>query len=74
MSVSMSITFRFRSVSRRRNDVFSRKLCRYVHHDMGVCCIVFDIDGMLFEFFDKILKNAPSLTIFGRIACKQPDY
>ena len=26
------------------------KLCRYVHHDMGVCCIVFDIDGMLFEF------------------------
>ena len=21
---------------------------------MGVCCIVFDIDGMLFEFFMKI--------------------
>ena len=27
------------------------KLCRYVHHVMGVCCIVFDIDGMLFEHF-----------------------
>ena len=32
---------------------------------MGVCCIIFDIDGMLFEFFmnflniekNKILKN-----------------
>ena len=29
--------------------IFS-KLCWYVHHVMGVCCIVFDIDGMLFEF------------------------
>ena len=35
--------------------VFS-KLCRYVHQVMGVCCIVFDIDGMLFEFF-KYWKN-----------------
>ena len=25
--------------------IFS-KLCRYVHHVMGVCCIVLDIDGM----------------------------
>ena len=23
---------------------------------MGVCCIVFDIDGMLFEFFMNFLK------------------
>ena len=23
---------------------------------MGVCCIVFDIDGMLFEFFYEFLK------------------
>ena len=23
---------------------------------MGVCCIVFDIDGMLFEFFMKVLN------------------
>ena len=23
---------------------------------MGVCCIVFDIDGMLFEFFMKFLN------------------
>ena len=22
-----------------------------MHHVIGVCCIVFDIDGMLFEFF-----------------------
>ena len=31
-------------------------LCRYVHHVMGVCCIVFDIDGMLFEFFINFLN------------------
>ena len=28
----------------------------YVHHVMGVCCIVFDIDGMLFEFFMNFLN------------------
>ena len=35
--------------------IFS-KLCRYVHHVMGVCCIVFDNDGMLFEFFMNFLN------------------
>ena len=35
--------------------IFS-KLCRYVHQVMGVCCIVFDIDGMLFEFFMNFLN------------------
>ena len=29
---------------------------RYVHHVMGVCCIVFDIDGILFEFFMNFLN------------------
>ena len=27
-----------------------------MHHVMGVCCIVFDIDGMLFEFFINFLN------------------
>ena len=36
--------------------IFS-KLCRYVHQVMGVCCIVFDIDGMLFEFFWRVVKK-----------------
>ena len=27
-----------------------------MHHVMGVCCIVFDIDGMLFEFFKNLLN------------------
>ena len=27
-----------------------------MHHAMGVCCIVFDIDGMLFEFFMNFLN------------------
>ena len=34
---------------------------------MGVCCIVFDIDGMLFEFFMNFLnieKNKISLFFF----------
>ena len=31
-------------------SIFS-KLCRYVHHVMGVGCVVFDIGEMLFEFF-----------------------
>ena len=35
--------------------IFS-KLCRYVHHVMGVCCILFDIDGMLFQLFLNFLN------------------
>ena len=27
-----------------------------MHHVMGVCCIVFDIDGMLFDFFMNFLN------------------
>ena len=27
-----------------------------MHHVMGVCCIVFDFDGMLFEFFMNFLN------------------
>ena len=27
-----------------------------MHHVTGVCCIVFDIDGMLFEFFMNFLN------------------
>ena len=42
-SVRLSVTFSFRTVTKKR--------CRYVYHVMGVCCIVFDIDGMLFECF-----------------------
>ena len=29
-----------------------------MHQVMGVCCIVFDIDGMLFEFFMNFLNIA----------------
>ena len=34
--------------------IFS-KLCWYVHHVMGVCCIVFDIDGMFELFMNSFL-------------------
>ena len=51
LSVRPSVTFSFRTVTQKRIDWFSRQICRYVHQVMGVCCIVFDIDGMLFEFF-----------------------
>ena len=51
--------------------------CRYVHQVMGVCCIVFDIDGMLFEFFMnffniekyKILKFFFKISCFLRVSC-----
>ena len=35
----------------------------YVHQVMGVCCIVFDIDGMLFEFFMNFF-NIEKFNIF----------
>ena len=50
LSICLSVTFSFCTVTRKHIDVFSGKLCMYVYHAMGVCCIVFDIDGMLFEF------------------------
>ena len=37
---------------------------------MGVCCIVFDIDGILFEFFmnflniEKKIKNSSKFHVF----------
>ena len=37
---------------------------RAPHHVMGVCCIVFDIDGMLFEFFMNILNIEKNKIIF----------
>ena len=39
---------------------------------MGVCCIVFDIDGMLFEFFMNFLnieKNKIFNFFFYNISC-----
>ena len=39
---------------------------------MGVCCIVFDIDGMLFEFFMNSLnieKNKILRIFFSKISC-----
>ena len=42
-----------------------------MHQVMGVCCTVFDIDGMLFEFFMNFLnieKNKIK-TIFFQISC-----
>ena len=39
---------------------------------MGVCCIVFDIDGMLFEFFMNFLnieKNKILRIFFFKISC-----
>ena len=44
--------------------IFS-KLCRYVHQVMGVCSIVFYIDGMLFEFFKYWKKKVVKKTISG---------
>ena len=48
--VCLSVMFSFRTVTQKRITAFSRH-CRYVHHGIGMCCIVFDIYWMLFEFF-----------------------
>ena len=37
-------------------SVKSSVLCHDVYELNGACCIVFDIDGMLFEFFMNILN------------------
>ena len=39
----------------------THKLTTYVHHVMGVCCIVFDIDGMWFEFLAPLCHLAAEL-------------
>ena len=48
--VCPSVMFSFHSVTQKTHCCIFSKLCRYVHQVVGVCCIVFDIDGMLFEF------------------------
>ena len=35
-----------------------------MHHVMGVCCVVFDIDGMLFEFFMNFLNIEKNIYFF----------
>ena len=71
-SVCPSVTFSFRTVTRKRIDMFSQKLCRYVHHVMGVCCIVFYFDGMFFEFFMNFVnieKNYFNIFFLQNISC-----
>ena len=48
LSVHLSVTFSFRTVTQKRIDVFSPNLAGTCTIVMRVCCIVFDIDGMLF--------------------------
>ena len=72
LSVRLSVTFSFRTVTQKTHCCIFSKLCRYVHQVMGVCCIVFDIDGMLFEFFMNFLnieKNKILRIIFFKISC-----
>ena len=52
LSIRLSVTFSFRTVTRKRIDVFSQNFTGMCTMSWGwVCCIVFDIDGMLYEFF-----------------------
>ena len=63
-SVCLSVTFSFRTVTQKTHWCIFSKLCRYVHHVMGVCCIVFDIDGMLFEFFFQYFTFSSRFMLF----------
>ena len=60
LSVRLSVTFSFRTVTQKRIDVFSRNFAGMCTMSWGggggVCCIVFDIDGMLLEFFMNFLN------------------
>ena len=35
-----------------------------MHHVLGVCCVVFDIDGMLFGFFMNFLNIEKKIEFF----------
>ena len=68
-SVRLSVTFSFRTVTQKRIAVFSRNFAGTC--TMGVCCIVFDIDGM-FDFvmnFLNIEKNKILRFFFFKISC-----
>ena len=54
LSIRLSVTFSFRTVTQKRIDVFSRNFAGTCTKSW--CCIVFDIDGMLFEFFYEFFK------------------
>ena len=49
--VCPSVTFSFRRVTRKRINVFSRNFAGTCTMSWGCAVLVFDIDGMLFEFF-----------------------
>ena len=49
-SVCLSVTFSFRTVTQKRITVFSRNFAGTCTKSWGSACIVFEIDGMLFEF------------------------
>ena len=59
-SVYLSVTFSFRTVTRKHIDIFSQNFAGMCTMSWGGggggCCIVFDIDGMLFEIFYEYFK------------------
>ena len=55
-SVRPSVAFSFRTVTQKLIAVFSGNFAGTCTKAWGVCCIVFDIDGMLFEFFKNFLN------------------
>ena len=46
LSVRLSVTLSFRTLTQKRIAVFSQNFAGMCTMVMGVCCIVFDIDGM----------------------------
>ena len=54
--VCLSVMFSFHTVTRKCIWCIFLKLYRYVHHVMGVCFIVFEIDGGFVWIFIEFLK------------------
>ena len=52
LSVCLSFSFSFCTGTQKCISVFYRNFAGMCTNVMGVCCVVFDIDWMLFEFYE----------------------
>ena len=60
--VHLSVAFSFRTVTQKHITVFSQNFAGTCTKSWGVLCtVVFDIDGMLFDFFMNFLNIEKNL-------------
>ena len=54
--VTVPFSFRTVTIKLKNTSLYFLETLQVLYYFMGVCCIVFDIDGMLFEFFMNFLN------------------